>query len=133
VVAGYALWTTLALDVKGALRRTNVRAIKTPWCHVALLGVILALPCGCLFGRGERLAGKLFVAEKSCPADRVTVIARAGETVEPPADIAGDPQRLEVWKATRAREASQTYYVATGCGAASVYYCYNDNGVERCR
>jgi hypothetical protein len=60
-------------------------------------------------------ASTTFASTYSCPAERQTVTRQP-----PPADIASDPDRLEMWTKN-----NHTYDV-TGCGHTAALECYND-------
>jgi hypothetical protein len=98
---------------------------------VVLLLPLSAAACASL----EDGARDHFVKALSCPADRVQVKARpdlgygdllpALRTGEPPAEVAADPERLELWQeqqaiaqATRRANADAAYDVfeVSGCG-----------------
>ena len=98
---------------------------------------VLAL--GFSLGCGEKLrdgASAVFVKTVVCPASRVSVTARpdvAPHTIyspprrTPPADIAADPGRLELWKSQQPTtpdvDAIAKSYTVTGCGQTALYAC----------
>ena len=97
------------------------------WLTLLVAGLLLS--SGCITSRMTG-ARSQFAQDVTCPANRVAV-RRAPlimPAATPPADVAGDRQRLAMWEqkdAERIREKqSETYYVATGCGQSRVYHCY---------
>ena len=96
---------------------------------IVLLLPVLACSQGCITSRitGARTQ---FSQDATCPEDRVAVreTPLVLTPVEPPPDVAADPQRLAMWQARDAeqRRAKQSdrYYVVSGCGASHVYRCY---------
>src|SRR5579859_537524 len=78
-----------------------------------------------------------FASSWTCPADRVEVATMRGRPFSPPpppAEVAADPGRLAAWRAklddaARAQQ-NRTYYVATGCGRTTTYYCTSDDGTS---
>jgi hypothetical protein len=106
--------------------RANAMLVRL---HLSRLGrvCLLVLVSACAH---ETLARNQFAIDVACPADRVTVTARAGDPGPSgplPADVAADPARLTMWSRAeadrRAAIASETYYEATGCGQRRVYWC----------
>jgi hypothetical protein len=58
-----------------------------------------------------------FASTYSCPAERLTITRPA-----PPADIANDPERLEMWLS------NNHVYNLTGCGQRAALECYAGDG-----
>lgn len=58
-----------------------------------------------------------FVADATCPADRVTV---AHDPKPAPPDVAADPGRLALWSS---EAESSPIYTARGCGQQRSYAC----------
>jgi len=68
-----------------------------------------------------------FVSDVACPAERVSLTERARPRREPPADVAADPQRLQIWNRTEderlAARPTEMYFVVTGCSQQRLYRC----------
>jgi hypothetical protein len=71
------------------------------------------------------MAANVFSRASFCPVDRVTVVPVASE---PPADIAADPQRAAMWRASLE---GQTLYQVEGCGRSLVVQCRQQNSRGR--
>jgi hypothetical protein len=62
-------------------------------------------------------AASTFASAYSCPLERETVVQ-----VQPPADIAADPERAKVWNE------HHHIYAVTGCGTTQRFECYVSGG-----
>lgn len=100
---------------------------RTRWV-VLVLPVTLAVS-GCITSRMTGARAQ-FVAEMTCPADRVAVrpMPVLAPADPPPLEVAADPDRAAMWRAKdaerRAAKEKETYYEATGCGQSRIYHCY---------
>jgi hypothetical protein len=105
--------------------------------HVLALG-LLALVAGCK--KLEEGAREAYSQEQSCPADRVTVVARpdvdlytkAFGTPTVPPDVAADPGRRKVWETNQqtsraAYRQRNSAFEAAGCGKTVLYSCFHPN------
>jgi hypothetical protein len=80
---------------------------------------------GCVSGGARRDAAVTFSSWYYCPSGRIT----ATEMPAPaPADVAGDPERLAIWR--RQHEYDGTYVEVEGCGKKDVFTC---SGMTGCR
>jgi hypothetical protein len=69
------------------------------------------------------VARDVFAKDVSCPAERVAT-DRVANPDRPPAEVAADPQRLEMWRASeRERTRSLIFVSAHGCGDQATYQC----------
>jgi hypothetical protein len=107
----------------------------TPVISRALfIAVAPALVAGCA-GCAHSDAMATFSASYACPQDQITARARPDQhytahwyTRPPPADVAADPRRLQLWNAEEARrktEAEDTNKALqiTGCGHDIILFC----------
>jgi hypothetical protein len=117
-----------------------MRRIRRLLLPIALLHVA----CASLSGQ----AAETFSRLKGCPRTGVTVTERRNFRMSelyasfcrrafacprtPPADVAADPERLEVWKANHDKQVvayasslveGMTIYEVTGCGARATFAC----------
>jgi hypothetical protein len=81
--------------------------------RILLLAAALS---ACAPGFSEE-AATTFASAYSCPLDRETVVH-----VQPPAEIAADPDRAKVWNE------HHHIYTVTGCGATQRFECYVAGG-----
>jgi hypothetical protein len=89
-----------------------------------LLGVLTPLASsGCsLQSRAVTAAS----AAWSCPEDRIEVVSMGGPNgaePQPPADVAADPARLDVWKRNRPDPSDVREFSASGCGRTGTIEC----------
>ena len=101
-------------------------------------GVILFRSCGAV----SRQTVDEFSQQYSCPTDSITskerpdVQASQFETAAtPPAEIAGDPARLAVWKSNQPQPWSVDFFELSGCGHHVLWGCrlpsrQSSNGVH---
>jgi hypothetical protein len=69
------------------------------------------------------IARDVFAKDASCPIERVAA-DRVANPDRPPAEIAADPQRLEMWRSSdRDRTKNLLYVSAHGCGGQETYEC----------
>jgi hypothetical protein len=114
------------------------RRTEKVWTAWALVPVVLA--CAACSSR-EAGARAQFARDVICPEYRVAVSPGllVMDEREPPADIAADPERLQMWQEReaerRAAEERKQYFIAQGCGEQRVYhcfYCVRTPGKTRC-
>jgi hypothetical protein len=89
-------------------------------------GVMLYKSCTAL--RGE--TREAFSRQYSCPMASITIkdrqdvqAAQFEKPASPPADVAGDPARLAVWKANQPQPWSVEFFELTGCGRHVLWGC----------
>lgn len=96
-------------------------------CVLACTGA-LAAGCG-----PTSAARKAFSEAYFCPTDWITVAPHAGSAADaparPPAELANDPERVELWKKKQQRDAQESdgkrLVDADGCGHRRTYACYD--------
>lgn len=92
--------------------------------------VLFVVAAGC--GGYEGSARTQFATSTSCAPEKITVTKKAGDPLPPsapPADVAGDPGKLAIWKRDdqeRREAAAQPVYVVDGCGQEKRYTCAQD-------
>jgi hypothetical protein len=106
-------------------------------CGGAALVTLVVGGCGSLSAPVTVRDG--FAQSTYCPAERVTVTPRGfapGVAPTPPANVAGDPARLKLWKDQHPQGQSKALYEVEGCGQRAVYACRhgssNANDPEYC-
>jgi hypothetical protein len=69
------------------------------------------------------IARDVFARDASCPVERV-MADRVANPDRPPAGIAADPKRLEMWRSSdRDRTQNLVFVAAHGCGGQAMYEC----------
>jgi hypothetical protein len=69
------------------------------------------------------IARDVFAKDASCPVERV-MADRVANPDQPPAEIAADPQRLEMWRTNERNQTHNLVFVsARGCGGQATYEC----------
>lgn len=129
------------------MNRSSKRVIEVlAWTSV---GGVAALLSGCFSFSNLGMpyasgAQQVFTQDQSCPADRVTVVPRPDvaphtlfpqNAATPPAAIAADPARLQVWTAQNGQDnaaidAAWSTFQATGCGVVTMYACNHPSPVD---
>lgn len=95
----------------------------------AVIALPLGLACAACVSRVSG-ARTQFSGDLTCPEDRVAVSPRVAVAIplEPPPDVAADPERRWMWEdknaARRNAESEKTYFVAEGCGQSRIYHCF---------
>jgi hypothetical protein len=84
---------------------------KPDWCT----------PTGCW--TVDVIARHQFATDKTCPLDRVTA---APHMKVPPADVAADPERTQMWAQAHPSDGATQTVIASGCGSEALYDCVVD-------
>ncbi len=77
------------------------------------------------------VAKAIYVAQATCPVERITADFTSKMLPDPPTDIASDPARLKIWRDDQragldtASARGQILVTAKGCGAVGVFACVN--------
>jgi hypothetical protein len=81
----------------------------------------MCTPAGCW--TGEAITRERFATDATCPIDRVIVTPL--KPPPPPADVAADPQRTQMWTVAHASMAGHLF-TARGCGLEAPYVCLSE-------
>jgi hypothetical protein len=94
--------------------------------HWLLMAAAWGGPWGC--SPSETGAREEFAHQYSCPRERVSARERTDivpSTGAPPPDVAGDPDRLALWRSDALKRMdTRPVFEATGCGRSELYRCW---------
>jgi hypothetical protein len=91
---------------------------------MAATSIVMSASAGCALDGNARDA---FTQLHTCPTDRVTVTKLPPQA--PPADVASDPQRLDLWHSQH--DDHQRFHVE-GCGYANDLDCWHGEHLVHC-